>query len=61
MYGARTSGDHDFETKAANRMLKNASCHGKWQMEDGKPQCSVAFSIYHLPFSIQGRHFSAAS
>jgi len=35
-------------------MLKNASCYGKWRMEDGKPQCSRTLSIYHLPFSIHG-------
>jgi uncharacterized SAM-binding protein YcdF (DUF218 family) len=34
-------------------MLKNASCNGKWQMEDGKAQRQPLFSIYHLPFSIQ--------
>jgi hypothetical protein len=41
-------------------MLKKASCNGKWQMEDGKP--NVLAALFHLPSSIfhSGRGFSAA-
>jgi hypothetical protein len=34
-------------------MPNSASCYGKWHMENGKSQYWMAFSIYHLPSSIE--------
>jgi hypothetical protein len=36
-------------------MLQDASCNGKWQMEDGKTpvfSCRFPFTIFHVPFTL---------